>query len=232
MTTALQKKAFDPALPAVQKAIDALEIAMGGREALIDTLSTGHDPDTDYLLGLIADPRNDKKSLSVLCDEGNITPGQLLRLYRDARIAKAQVLALDAVARDLPAVAADVTRRAQNHYILCTHCKGTKEVWEDIKDGEGRKVDRRKSLCPGCDGTGQVLAEASLDHQKLTLDLAGLLSKGSGPTVNVLQANTAAGPVATGLLPFAELQLAVQKALAPHATVEIVEADPPAESPQ
>lgn len=224
MTTALSKKAFDPALPAVAKAIDALEAAMGGREALIDTLSLSHDPDTDYLLGLIADPRHDDKSLSVLCDMGNITPGQLLRLYRDAKIARAQVLALDAVAKDLPAIATDVTRRAQNHYRLCAECRGTGSV----KDKLGTVLP-----CAGCDGAGQVLAEASLDHQKLALDLAGLLSKGSGPTVNVLNAQTSAGPIATTMLPFAELQLAVQKALtAQPSTMEVVDADPPSEGPK
>jgi hypothetical protein len=154
-------KAFDPELPAVRKAIDALEVAMGGRQSLIDTLSTADDPDVEYLLGLIADPRSDDKSLGHLCDQGNITPGQLLKLYRTARIARAQVLALDKVAERTPAVAADVMRRAENHYRICESCAGNKQVWVILRGPKGEALDTVQQDCRTCEATGQVLVAGS-----------------------------------------------------------------------
>jgi hypothetical protein len=220
-STKALEAAFDPERPAVRKAIDALEVAMGGRAGLIDALSTSEDPDVEYLLGLIADPRADDLSLGVLCDRGNITPGQLLRLYRTARIAKAQVLALDKVADATPAVAEDVMRRAQNHYRICPSCAGTREGWEAIRDAAGKPTgDSQKVPCKPCDGTGQILSDASLDHQRMALELAGLLVKGGGTQIALgVQVSTpAAAP--GGPLPFASLQLAVQKILQPDAAPE------------
>lgn len=207
--------AFDLDRPAVREAIAQLEAAIGGRQSLIDAfVGAPPDPDADRLLGLIADPRNDKKPLSTLCAEVGLTAGELLRLYRNAATARAQVLAIHEVAAETPSVVRDVLRRAQNHYRLCTGCHGTGQVWQQPEDAEGDPGgDPIKVLHRPCDGTGQVLVDASTEHQKLALDLAGLSSK-VGPLTHIEVDNSKSLTV-VGALPFAQLQKAVQKVLDP-----------------
>ena len=185
---------FDPAKRSVRDAVNQLEEAIGGRPSLIQALSTSEDVEAGYLLGLVADPRNDGKTLATLCYQANITPAQLLRTYRSAVYAKAQVLAIHEVASAAQPVTRDLMRRAQNHYRICDACHGT-------------GVE-----CKRCGGSGEILVDASLDHQRIALDLLGLLPKGGGP--NVTQVNQFASSVtATGVLPFTTLQLAVQQIL-------------------
>jgi hypothetical protein len=201
--------AFSLDYPSVREAVNNLEAAIGGRPALVEalTVSPAHDPEADYLLGLIADPRNDDKNLSTLCYQASIPPAQLLRLYRTAVYAKAQVLAIHEVASAAQPVTRDVVRRAQNHYRICDSCHG--------------------AGCKSCHSTGQLLVDASFDHQKLTLDLLGLLPKG-GPTMNLNQVTQTVAP--GSVLPFATLQLAVQQILREEAADEVIDvaaASPP-----
>lgn len=216
MSTAQDRVLFDPENPAVAAAVKQLEEAIGGRQALADTLIAAPPDEDGYdvLLGLIADPRNDHKSLATLLNEGGFTAGDLLKLYRSAVVAKAQVLAIHEVATELPSVTRDVMRRSQNHYKLCSSCASTGQVWEPILDAKGKPTgDRQKVVCGLCEGSGQVLAEASLDHQKMALDMAGMLQK-SGPSTLVQVDNSRTATV-VATMPFAQLQRAVQKVLDP-----------------
>lgn len=220
MSTSLarqDRKRFDPALPAVRKAIDQLEQAIGGREALVDALTIATDPETEYVLGLVADPRNDDRSLSALCDEGNISPGQLLRIYRSAEGARAQVLALREVHKEVPNVARDVMRRSQNHYAICGSCNGSGKIWEITRE-KGQTISRQQVECSTCNGSGEILSDASLDHQRMALELAGLLAKGGGTSIGIVNQIPQPSGQPSGLLPFAALQLAVQKVLQPPMT--------------
>lgn len=220
---------FAPGSPAVDAAIAQLEAAIGGRQALVDTfVAAPPDAECDRLLGLIADPRHDHRTLASLCAEAGLTAGELLRLYRTAAVAKAQVLAIHEVAQEAPAVVRDVMRRAQNHYRLCTGCFGSGEVWQQPEDADGNplgepvKVPHRL-----CDGTGQLLSDASLDHQKLALDLAGLVSKG-GPSIQIDNSRTSVTAIAA--VPFAQLQKAVQKVLDPGSPLLLAPTSPPIEA--
>lgn len=212
----LADAAFLADQPAVRAAIAQLEAAIGGRANLVHAfLAAPPDPDRDLLLGLIADPRNDHRALASLCEEAGLTAGELLRLYKQAAVATAQVLAIHEVAAAAPAVTADVMRRAQNHYRLCSACAATGQVWEPILDAKGKPTgDRQKVVCGLCEGSGQVLAEASLDHQKLALDMAGMLQK-AGPSTLVQVDASQTATLHMGALPFAQLQKAVQKVLDP-----------------
>lgn len=219
MATAAEKAdraAFDLQSPAVRAAVKQLEAAIGGRQALVDAFLAAPPDDDGYdlLLGAIADPRNDHKPLATLLDESGFTPGDLLKLYRSATVARAQVLAIHEVAAEVPHVTRDVMRRAQNHYRLCPHCANTGQVWEPILDAKGKPTgDRQKVVCEACEGTGQVLAEASLDHQKLALDMAGMLQK-AGPST-LVHVDNSQQTAFVSALPFAQLQRAVQKVLDP-----------------
>lgn len=193
---------FDPSRPRVQLALNQLENAIGGREALVESLTVVDDPEVEYLLGLVADPRNDTKPLGELCDQGNITPEQLLKAYRKGRLARKQVEAIHLVTDGTPAVAADILKRAVRHERYCSRCHGTGLVVDD---------KNLKQTCQTCDGSGQVKAEASLEHQKLALELAGLLVKGSGTSVNV---GVQVGESQTRVASLGQLQQAVQQVLA------------------
>lgn len=219
MPTAAEKAdraAFDLQKPAVRAAVANLEAAIGGRQAMVDAFLAAPPDDEGYdlLLGAIADPRNDHKPLATLLDESGFTPGDLIKLYRSAAVARAQVLAIHEVAAEVPGVTRDVMRRAQNHYRLCEDCHGAGDAWEPVKDAAGKIIDRQKGPCKGCDGAGQILVDASLDHQKLALDLAGLLQKAGPATLVQVDASQHAA-VQIHALPFAQLQKAVQKVLDP-----------------
>lgn len=221
MPTAADKAdraAFDLSKPAVRLAVANLEAAIGGRPAMVEAFLAAPPDDDGYdlLLGLIADPRNDHKPLASLLEEAGFTPGDLLKLYRSATVAKAQVLAIHEVAAEVPHVTRDVMRRAQNHYRLCDDCHGTGEAWEPQKDAAGKPTgDRIKGPCKACDGAGQILVDASLDHQKLALDMAGLLQKAGPSTLVQVDASQHASTLQISALPFAQLQKAVQKVLEP-----------------
>lgn len=207
-------RALAPNLPKVREALANLEAALGGRDALVEVFTAA--PETEdgaLLLGLLADPRNDSRPLSALCEEIGLSAGSVLRLYRTASLAKAQVLAIHEVAQHTPAVVADVMRRAQNHYRICGECQGTGEVWEPIKATDGKIVDYQKAPHRACDGSGQVLVDASPDHQKLALDLASLTPKAGPSTLVQVDNSRTSTQVAVGVMPFAHLQKAVQKVL-------------------
>ena len=135
-------------------------------------------------------------------------------MYRDAVTAKAQVLAIHEVAQQLPNVSRDVMRRAQNHFRLCMTCASTGQVWEKPRDKKGKLTGEPpiQVPCLACDGTGEILSEASFDHQKLALDMAGMIQKAAAPLVQI---DNSTKSITVGALPFAQLQKAVQKVLDP-----------------
>jgi len=207
------------------EALDRLEDAIGGRDAIIDAfVAAPPDEDRDRLLGLLADPRNASRGLGAITDELHLTGGEVLALYRSAVTAKAQVLAIHEVAQQLPNVSRDVMRRAQNHYKLCPQCASTGEVWETPRDKKGNVIGEPKKVkCLPCDGTGELLAEASLDHQKLALDMAGMIQKASAPLVQI---DASTRSLTIGAVPFAQLQKAVQKVLDPPQLPSPTSAEP------
>lgn len=215
-----------PESPAVIAALAQLEEALGGRDKLVEALITAPpEAECDRLLGLVADPRNDGRSLASLCGEVNLTLGEFLRLYRDARVAKAQVLALHEVAEKAPTVVRDVMRRAENHYRVCDTCHSTGEVTRIVKAGDGTPAGPHTETCTECGGIGEVLVDASLDHQKLALDLVGLVTKG-GPSTVIDNSRTSVTQITA--VPFAQLQKAVQKVLDPGSPLLL--ASPPIEA--
>ena len=156
-------------------ALTQLEAAVGGRQALVEVVlhaPTGHG--LDGVIALLANPQNDARALSLLCREAGISVGELLEAYKQGRLARAQVRAIDLVAEHLPAVVEDLLLRAQPHTVTCRACGET-----------GTEMDGSK--CADCDGTGKRLVLPDLDRQKLALDLAQMSPKGKGALVVVNQ---------------------------------------------
>ncbi|KKK63986.1 hypothetical protein LCGC14_2988780, partial [marine sediment metagenome] len=155
------------------KAFDSIEAAIGGRDAVIGALAAGDlTEDQSYLFGLIADPCNDTRSLASICAKANHTLGSLLQLFKDAKLARAQIEAIAKVTDELPTVAADTMTLAKIRAEPCRPCKGKGQVATD--DGV------LEAECDACDGKGSHTYTPSIERQKLALELGGLYRGGSG----------------------------------------------------
>lgn len=166
---------------ATARAITAIEKAVGGREALVDTLFAA-DPDDDLagVIGVIADPRMDARKLKDICRAAGITVGALMEAYKRGQYAQMQVQVVRAIAEKTPAIVADVLTRSTPHYLDCQVCGGSGSVTDLGKPDDPPKP------CTVCRATGQVLEQPSLDRQKISLEMAGVLRKG-GPQVVINQ---------------------------------------------
>jgi len=181
----------DPAIPKrVIAALDTLEKAAGGRLAIIETMTLSNlTPQQEHLTGLIADPRNDAKSLARICSMANITVGKFLTMLGEIKMSKAVLDAQDRVARLLPDVAEDVMQRSVVHTIECSECAGEGSIPVTSRGrnaGEGSPPEERTTLtCPGCRGKGNITVQPHLEHQKVALELSGMIKRGGGVQVAV-----------------------------------------------
>lgn len=175
------------------QALRAFEQGVGGRQKLVETLQyAALTTEQSQIVGMIADPRNDNKSLGTICRSAKINFGQLLQLFKDAGFIRAQLAAFEKVWDGLPAVAGDVMMRSIPHDMECQGCLGTKEVTIKVMepDSEGRKHPIDKTVpCGFCRGTGLIKVIPDLEHQKVALEIGGILKKGQGIQVGV-QVNT------------------------------------------
>ena len=173
-----------PDPPALLKALDAFEQELGGRSALIEILA--HAPttkDTAYVIGLLSDPSYADKSLRFVCQQGNVTVGDLWALVQTAALLRGQVKAALTIGEQIPVVVKDVMRRASQYEEPCEACEGTGSV-------PGRPTPECPEPdpveCRVCKGKGLVPHHAELDRQVVALKLGGLLHDGSKIQINNL----------------------------------------------
>jgi hypothetical protein len=179
----------------VAAAIDALEVAAGGRQALIAAMvaQPATDPDLNYVIGLIADPRHDARRLSQLCKAGRVPLGTLIEAFKRGVYAQMTVQVLGTIARETPKVVEDIVARAQTHWVTCGSCQGVGHLRHlkagqpiiDLLTNQTVGVYPDTVPCDRCATTGQVEEPGDLDRQKMVLTLAGLGPKPSGPGVVV-----------------------------------------------
>jgi hypothetical protein len=218
-------------LDGASKAVVQLEAAMGGRAKLVEGLL--HAPPSDtlaYVIGIIADPRNDARALPVLCADGGITIGELLEAYKAGAMARAQVAAIHHIAEHTPAVIADVMVRAAPHYTPCSGCQGTGSV---PVPPTPKLPDPPPRPCQLCAGTGQIFVSPELDRQKFAADLAGLTPKKGAPLIDLSDRRTLSVSAAGDLGSFAALVAGVDRVLYKEAAApvrESPEAGPSAEA--
>jgi hypothetical protein len=173
-----------PSPSAVAQALNSLEDACGGRQAMVaQLLHAPETPEQRYVLGLLADPRSDALHLARICERGKVSLGQLINLLKEAKASKALLESMDRIARFLPEVAEDVMARSVPHDQDCGVCWGRGRV--KVLD-EKRKPTGQEAECAECDGRGKVRVLPPLDRQKVALELGGLLKRG-GVVVNVNQ---------------------------------------------
>ena len=155
--------------PVAAAAIKQIEKQAGGRAELVASLlSAGAvDDGLSYVIGLIADPRNDARSLGRVCAQGGVTVGELIEAYKRGAMARGTVEAIQAIATQIGPVVADIMHRAQVHEEPCQACGGS---------GSVRKQDADVPCAP-CFGTGVRRYLPSVDRQKLAADLGRMLPK-------------------------------------------------------
>lgn len=162
-----------PPPPRIVRALKAFEEAAGGRDKLVAELAPAPLSETEALvLQLLADPDRDRQPLHEILGYAGISVARFLKIFRDARGARAYLDTLDRVWEKLPDVAADVMDKALPKQVACKPCGGTGK-----QQVHKPKTSRRRSpavLCPDCGGTGKKDVEPTLDYQRLALALGGL----------------------------------------------------------
>lgn len=170
----------------VVRALRKMEDALGGREALSDTLSDLSDVDSQdpsvqkatALASMLADPAHSSKSLATLCAEVGLSVGKFLKLFHDAKAARSFSITLSRFHDDLPRMADDIMKKAVTRKVKCRICKGIGRQ----HDAEGKLT---KLACSKCFGTGVVVEESDYQRQKLAAEITGLVQNGSGTRVQV-----------------------------------------------
>lgn len=206
---------------AIRSAIHAFEVAIGGRAALIEALSTGESDDqVSAVLDILGDPANDRHALSKLCAQAGISPGQLFAAFDRATIVRARILAKLEAANAVPTVAKEVARTALPHDTICGACNGERVLHKTDRLGKPLEVP-----CGACNGVGTLRKDGDPDQQQKIFELTGLLRSGSaGMTISQqVLAPSFNGSSSTGTLE--QLQQAVNTLLSvrPEIPIESVE---------
>lgn len=161
----------------VVEQLAVIEQDMGGRTALVGMLVLAPlTPDLRYVLGMLGDPHHKTKSLAQICAIGNILPGDLLQHLASAAMLKGRVRANQKIAQGIAAVTADIMRRAAPYEDTCNGaCRGTGTVTPEPTKEE---PNPSPGPCETCRGTGKLLYQASLELQRMAIEMAQLLPKG------------------------------------------------------
>jgi len=213
-------------LDLAKEPIDAFEIALGGRDAMIASLSIDGTPEIRDLVSLLLDPTYDGRSLGYLAREVNITLTDLLRAYRNCVLAKAQIAAVRSIATKLPAVVDDVMRRSAPYEEACDACLATPGQMTVPKTKKNPNPDPPTIPCTVCRGVGKVLRLPELDRQRLALEIGELVKSPKGGTTLLQQFNLgASGSVGdTGKGSLERLQQAVTSVL--YSRGAVIDVDP------
>jgi hypothetical protein len=163
--------------PNVVEELATLEADLGGRQSLVGMLVLAPlTPDLRYVLGMLGDPQHARHSLAQICAIGNILPGDLLQHLTSAAQLKGKVKAAQIIAARIGAVTDDVMRKSAPYEAPCNGgCRGTGSITpEPTKD----QPNPQPGPCETCLGTGVLVYQPTLDHQKLAIEMAQLLPKG------------------------------------------------------
>jgi hypothetical protein len=200
-------------------AVDAFTVAIGGRQALLDTLAVADGTkEVHQIVNLLIDPRYAGWSLRKICGQAGLTIADLFVAYRKALVVKAHLQATRIVTENLVAVVDDVMTRAQPFAITCDACKGTGTF---TPEPAKKLPNPSPEPCRACNATGRLMQIPDLDRQKVALELGQMLQqRGLVVQQNNLTVPTGGSIGAPGALE--QLQQAVHEVLYPRASVREV----------
>jgi len=217
-------------------AVDAFTVAVGGRQALLDTLAVADGtPEIHQIVNFLIDARYADWSLRRICAQAGLTIADLFVAYRKALLVRAHLQATRVVTENLVQVVEDVMRRARPYEVTCDACQGTGSITPEPSKA---MPNPEPGPCPPCAGTGRLLAIPDLDRQKVALELGQLLQQRSGISIqqNSLTLPPGSSPTAPGALE--QLQQAVHASLysrPPAVDGTVIDAEPaasPAPAPE
>lgn len=188
--------------PVAESAIAVFEKLLGGKTELLQGLLSSPEitPNIRKVLTAMLDPRKADRSLSSLCADANVLPGEVFGAFRDATIAKATVQSLVEISQRLPKITINYLLNAVDHPITCPECSGSRKMLIRAA-GPKKKMGRPKTNgapevvkdadqiidCLRCCGEGTVVKPAEVGHQETVFEIMGLLKKGSG--ISITQTN-------------------------------------------
>jgi hypothetical protein len=219
----------DAELDANAGAVDAVIKALGGKGQILDTLAIAADaPEVEKVVALLLDPRYDGFSLRRLCQLAGLTVVDLFAAYKKAMVVQAHLLAYQTISARILPVVEDVMRRAAPYEIPCDECGGSAQVAVDAADGSRQTVS-----CKVCAGQGKLVQLPDLDRQKLALELAQLVQKSAGISIQQNQVVTPPDPEPRdGRGTFIEMQHAIRQMLSgPRQPILDAETLPPEGEP-
>ena len=116
---------------------------------------------------------NDEAHMSFLqlCQEANVTPHEMIQLYKDTCFSRGQTVAISKTAEAIGGVVDDLIKKAKDHLVGCPRCHGT-------GNGPTSKDDASPVICVVCEGSGQVWVDAEPKAQEKLLDILQLGKKG------------------------------------------------------
>ncbi len=165
-----------------QESLELLEREVGGRSEVIQSLVTApQSKDVKYLLGLLADPDNQRLSLAQVCVLAKVVPGTLLELMERGVKVRTRVIASHIVAQGTAAMVRDVMQKAAPYEDACTECGGAGSVTPDPTEAQRNPTP---VPCKTCLGGGKLQYQADGECRKLGLEMAGLTAKGGGIVIN------------------------------------------------
>lgn len=176
-----------PRLPVnAERELALLEEQFGGRQNLVQALTFAKQTkDVRYLLGLIADPEHNARSLAEICHMGRILPGELVAALASGADLRSQLLAKQHIAQRAPAVVAEVMQKAAEYEDDCSECQGLGMLTPDPTDDN---KNPEPGQCATCKGTGRLRYPADGKCRDLALEMAGLVGgTGGGSVINVNQ---------------------------------------------
>lgn len=209
MALPARRQSSAPALPHnAQLELAQLERDLGGRQALVQALTFAkQSKDVRYLLGLIADPENNSRSLADICRSGRILPGELIAALASGAELRSQLLAKQHIARGIPSVVGEVMQKAAQYEDDCTECGGLGELTSEPSEGNPNPTPQK---CDICKGTGRLRYDADPKCRDLALEMAGLTGKGGGISVTT---NVAVAQVGGSYEGFERMQEAMDQVL-------------------
>lgn len=213
----------------IRDCLRTFEAVLGGRKRLIETMSlasaapAAKSLNAEYLLTVLTDPDNAHRSITAIAKDAGVTLEQFLAVYREAKVTKAHLAAMEHVFNQLAEVTADVMMRAVPYAAPCPTCSGTTKITP-----EPTRVlpNPQPMTCPTCRGRGELQYTPDLKTQELALKLGGLL-KGEGTTLiqsQVVQQSSQTTVVTPHTSTLLKLQQLTDAAL--YGSPDVIDADP------
>lgn len=154
------------------------------REELAEALVSSTDPKERQLGKMLNSYDTKWRNLTVagLAHRCGVGYDAIMRQYKEFKRLQSVV----AIAREMPAIAADIAEDAKNKTVTCATCGGTGSVSAG-DDKDGQTIVKR---CIPCEGKGKITQRGDKDSRKMALEIMELVGRGA-TTIDARGSNVA-----------------------------------------